>query len=268
MVALDRASFPRDKVCGDGLTPRAVEMLRRLGVERRLQEMGYRPQRQYRIVSTWGDAVRAGMPSFGKGAGYAYIVPRRDLDVCIVGAARAAGARVLESMRALRLEGSQSRARGGRRVRGRRVAALPRPGADLGRRFAGLVLADLHPLRASSAQRGGDAGVHAWCRRPPGSAQLLPRPSPACPATGGSSPRDARGRPRTWASGCSSRRGAGGTRRSAICSTGSSARSPRRGPTCATPSSRARPCPSPCCSTSPAAGAATAAGCSWATRPI
>ena len=105
VVALERASFPRDKVCGDGLTPRAVEMLRLLGVEQRLQQMGYRPQRQYRIVSSWGDAVRAGVPSFGKGPGYAYIVPRRDLDVCVVDAARQAGARVLESVRALRLEG-------------------------------------------------------------------------------------------------------------------------------------------------------------------
>jgi geranylgeranyl reductase family protein len=108
VVALDRATFPRDKICGDGLTPRAVEMLRRLGVERRLQEMGYRPQRQYRIVSAWGDAVRAGMPSFGKGAGYAYVVPRRDVDLCIVEAARASGAQVLESVQALRLEGSDT----------------------------------------------------------------------------------------------------------------------------------------------------------------
>ncbi|MDQ4026145.1 MAG: FAD-dependent monooxygenase, partial [Actinomycetota bacterium] len=33
-LLLDKASFPRDKPCGDGLTPRAV---------RRFQELGLRP---------------------------------------------------------------------------------------------------------------------------------------------------------------------------------------------------------------------------------
>ena len=30
---LEKSSFPRDKVCGDGLTPRAVKQLIRLGVD-------------------------------------------------------------------------------------------------------------------------------------------------------------------------------------------------------------------------------------------
>ena len=138
VIVLERATFPRDKVCGDGLTPRAVEMLRRLGVEERLREMGYRPQRQYRIVSAWGDAVRAGMPSFGKGAEYAYVVPRRDLDVCLVGAARQAGARVLESVRALRLEESP----------GEPEVVAACPGGEL-QRFRGRVLISADGSRGS-----------------------------------------------------------------------------------------------------------------------
>lgn len=102
VVTLERAFFPRDKVCGDGLTPRAVTMLRRLGLEDRLRDRGYQPVQQYRIVSTWGDAVRAGVPAFGKGPPYTYVVPRRELDHMLAEAARERGARVLEGVQALR----------------------------------------------------------------------------------------------------------------------------------------------------------------------
>lgn len=108
VTVVDRAAFPRDKICGDGLAPRTVTMLRRMGLEERLRAAGYIPARRYRIVSTWGDAVMAGMPSFGKGAEYAYVVPRRELDLLLVEAARAAGARMEEQVRALRFEGSAS----------------------------------------------------------------------------------------------------------------------------------------------------------------
>jgi menaquinone-9 beta-reductase len=102
VLAVDRATFPRDKVCGDGLGPRSVSMLRRMGVERRLRDLSYQPIHHYRVVSTWGDAVRAGVPTFGKGAGYAHVVPRRDLDLLLVDAARKAGASIWEGVRALR----------------------------------------------------------------------------------------------------------------------------------------------------------------------
>ncbi|MGH9259286.1 MAG: NAD(P)/FAD-dependent oxidoreductase, partial [Acidimicrobiales bacterium] len=33
VCVLERKSFPRDKTCGDGLTPRAVHQLRAMGLE-------------------------------------------------------------------------------------------------------------------------------------------------------------------------------------------------------------------------------------------
>src|SRR5665648_999588 len=92
----------RDKVCGDGLGPRSVSMLRRMGVEQQLRHLSYQPIHHYRVVSTWGDTVVAGVPAFGKGAGYAHVVPRRDLDLLLVDAAREAGASIWEGVRALR----------------------------------------------------------------------------------------------------------------------------------------------------------------------
>ena len=33
VLMVEKAAFPREKVCGDGLTPRAVVQLRRLGID-------------------------------------------------------------------------------------------------------------------------------------------------------------------------------------------------------------------------------------------
>ncbi|HZJ03383.1 MAG TPA: FAD-dependent oxidoreductase, partial [Thermoleophilia bacterium] len=103
VTVLDRARFPRDKVCGDGLAPRSVGVLRRLGVEERLRQAGHRPLGDYRIVSTWGDSIKAGLPSYGKGPPYAYVIPRREFDALLVERAREAGAEVIEGRRADRL---------------------------------------------------------------------------------------------------------------------------------------------------------------------
>jgi len=103
VTVLDRARFPRDKVCGDGLAPRSVGVLRRLGVEERLTQAGHRPLGEYRIVSTWGDSIKAGLPSYGKGPPYAYVIPRREFDALLVERAREAGAEVIEGRRADRL---------------------------------------------------------------------------------------------------------------------------------------------------------------------
>lgn len=98
VLLLEGRSFPRDKPCGDGVAPRAVAALQALGVEDRIRGLGYLPVADYRLVSSWGEAVRAGLPSFGKGAGYAYVVPRRELDALLVERAREAGARVEEGV--------------------------------------------------------------------------------------------------------------------------------------------------------------------------
>ena len=34
VVVLEKSTFPRDKICGDGLTPRAVAELIRIGVDK------------------------------------------------------------------------------------------------------------------------------------------------------------------------------------------------------------------------------------------
>ena len=104
VLVLERAHFPREKVCGDGLTPRAVTTLAELGVEEQLRSLGYHPFSRIRIVSSWGESVVAGFPEYGKGGQHGYVVPRIVLDKLVMESARTAGAQVLEDTEVLALE--------------------------------------------------------------------------------------------------------------------------------------------------------------------
>ena len=91
VVVVDRARFPRDKCCGDGLTAGAL---------RHLEALGLRPE----TVASWqtvddvwvrspsGRAVCFPMPR-GRGV-FAAVAERADLDAALLDVARAAGAKV------------------------------------------------------------------------------------------------------------------------------------------------------------------------------
>ena len=44
VILLDKAEFPRDKPCGDGLTPRAVSYLQKMGLADRMSNPRLRAQ--------------------------------------------------------------------------------------------------------------------------------------------------------------------------------------------------------------------------------
>lgn len=84
VILLDRADFPRDKPCGDGIAAEAVDVLESLGVHGVTD--GYRPVERLRLAGPGGDAVDRTLPRA------AHTVPRRVFDARIVAAAVAAGA--------------------------------------------------------------------------------------------------------------------------------------------------------------------------------
>jgi flavin-dependent dehydrogenase len=84
VALVDKASFPRDKACGDGLGPHAVDELEALGAAGVLE--GYPPIRGLRLRSPRGMEV-AGDPARPN-----YVIPRSVLDARLVEAATAAGA--------------------------------------------------------------------------------------------------------------------------------------------------------------------------------
>ncbi|MGH9076858.1 MAG: NAD(P)/FAD-dependent oxidoreductase [Acidimicrobiales bacterium] len=92
VVLVDRARFPRDKCCGDGLT---------IGALRRLDSMGLRPgdvaswQRVDGAVLRVPDGRQATFP-LPAGGTFAATARRYDLDAALVAMAEGAGARVLQ----------------------------------------------------------------------------------------------------------------------------------------------------------------------------
>jgi menaquinone-9 beta-reductase len=84
VLLVDKAAFPRDKACGDGLGPHAVDELAALGAAGVLD--GYPPIRGLRLRSPRGMEV-AGDPARPN-----HVVPRSVLDARLVEAAEAAGA--------------------------------------------------------------------------------------------------------------------------------------------------------------------------------
>lgn len=62
-VLLDRAEFPRDKVCGDCLNPAAWPILDRLGVAPSVRALPHAPLREVEMIPTRGASLRQPLPS-------------------------------------------------------------------------------------------------------------------------------------------------------------------------------------------------------------
>ncbi|HEU4897189.1 MAG TPA: NAD(P)/FAD-dependent oxidoreductase [Actinomycetota bacterium] len=86
VALVDKAEFPRDKACGDGIGPHAVDELAALGATGVLE--GYPPIRGLRLRSPRGLEV-AGDPARPN-----HVIPRSVLDARLVEAATAAGAQL------------------------------------------------------------------------------------------------------------------------------------------------------------------------------
>jgi geranylgeranyl reductase family protein len=91
-VVVDKAAFPRDKTCGDGLTAAALRQLERLGFDVRTLP-SYAPVTETVLVSPTGREVVVPLPPDGA---YAGVVPRAELDAALVYHARAVGVGVRE----------------------------------------------------------------------------------------------------------------------------------------------------------------------------
>ena len=93
-VCVDKARFPRDKTCGDGLTANALRLLEGLGVS--ADELaGTEPAfvRETVLVSPSGRRARLPLPTDGA---HAAVVSRRSLDAALLAVARRSGVDVRE----------------------------------------------------------------------------------------------------------------------------------------------------------------------------
>jgi geranylgeranyl reductase family protein len=91
VLLLDKAEFPRDKTCGDGLTPRALKVLEDMGLLSELQAVGWRIN-GVELHAAHGNIMKAPIPKENGYLDQLLIVPRLKLDDRIRQCALTAGA--------------------------------------------------------------------------------------------------------------------------------------------------------------------------------
>ncbi|MEV6205642.1 geranylgeranyl reductase family protein [Kitasatospora sp. NPDC051914] len=97
VLLLEKSRFPRDKVCGDGLTPRAVRQLLRMGID--IDAPGWNRSRGMRWVC--GDRqVVIDWPDLGRFPDFGLTRSRHDFDDILANHAAASGARLRTEVKA------------------------------------------------------------------------------------------------------------------------------------------------------------------------
>ena len=91
VTIIDKANFPRDKCCGDGLTTDALRILESMGLKPSTVE-NWNEIMNVVIHSPNGNTIELPLPH-GRGQ-YAAIVPRIELDERLLDLARDAGASI------------------------------------------------------------------------------------------------------------------------------------------------------------------------------
>lgn len=150
VLLVDKATFPRDKACGDGLTPRAVRSIADLGLANELKAF-------FRVdgmrVHGAGRTMELPWPVTDEFPNYGYVAARTELDEMLLNHARSAGVEVWEAAAArepivedglvtgivVRRSGSDSE------VRASAVIAADGASSRLGR-ATGMVRQDNRPL--------------------------------------------------------------------------------------------------------------------------
>ncbi|MGW1162712.1 geranylgeranyl reductase family protein [Streptomyces sp. NPDC002519] len=94
VLLLEKTEFPREKVCGDGLTPRAVKQLVAMGVDIS-EEAGWLRNKGLRIIGG-GVRLQLDWPDLASFPNYGLVRKRDDFDEQLARQAQKAGARLYE----------------------------------------------------------------------------------------------------------------------------------------------------------------------------
>ncbi|MEU6092553.1 geranylgeranyl reductase family protein [Streptomyces sp. NPDC047085] len=94
VLLLEKTEFPREKVCGDGLTPRAVKQLVAMGVDIS-EEAGWLRNKGLRIIGG-GHRLQMDWPELASFPNYGLVRKRDDFDEQLARQAQKAGARLFE----------------------------------------------------------------------------------------------------------------------------------------------------------------------------
>jgi len=96
VLLLEKSRFPREKVCGDGLTPRAVKSLVGMGIKVGEQD-GWVRNKGLRVIGA-GLRLEMPWPELSSYPGYGLVRTRHDMDEALARRAQQAGARLIEGV--------------------------------------------------------------------------------------------------------------------------------------------------------------------------
>jgi len=103
VLLVDKFNFPRDKTCGDGLTPRALHILDDMGLLDTLHQVGHRSYK-LELISPKGHTASALFPKKENMCDYVLVVPRLILDNVILERALTSGANFQTPVRVTGIE--------------------------------------------------------------------------------------------------------------------------------------------------------------------
>ena len=89
MLLLEKSSFPRPKVCGDGFTPRGMKQIIDLGVDC-TERNGWLHNRGLRVLGG-GVSLELDWPDLGNFPDFGAVRPRKDFDELLARTAAAGG---------------------------------------------------------------------------------------------------------------------------------------------------------------------------------
>lgn len=95
VTLLEKSHFPREKVCGDGLTPRATRALTRIGIDTS-ESNGWLHNKGLRVYGGRVDPFELPWPDLTDFPPYGLVRPRADFDDMLAKHAVAAGANLIE----------------------------------------------------------------------------------------------------------------------------------------------------------------------------
>jgi menaquinone-9 beta-reductase len=95
VALLEKSTFPREKVCGDGLTPRATRQLIRLGIDTS-EAAGWLHNKGLRIYGGGDQPFQLEWPDLADFPPYGLVRPRADFDDLLVRNAEASGVTLYE----------------------------------------------------------------------------------------------------------------------------------------------------------------------------
>jgi len=151
VLLVDAACFPRDKVCGEGVSPEAWRLLEDLDAAAAVRALRPHPLRGMALTAPDGTSFRG---DYGSDREPGFAVPRERLDHALLLRARAAGVEVREGTRVTRL-----------RLEGTRVAGVEVEGAQGPEALPARLVVGADGRRSRVARALGLLHEHPWLRK-------------------------------------------------------------------------------------------------------